>query len=72
METTKEQLLGMCIRSAKGGADMVQLVTVKELCSMIGISRATFYRRKLADKFTAYKVGKSIRYDAADIKKLKI
>lgn len=51
---------------------MVKLVTVKELCSMIGISRATFYRRKLADKFTAYKVGKSIRYDAADIEKLKI
>lgn len=51
---------------------MKKLLTQKEVCEILGIDKSTFIRRNMGDRLTPYKVGKRIKYNADDIKKLQI
>lgn len=49
-----------------------EFLTVKEMCTVMGISEKTFYVNRMAEKLQGYKIGKSIKYRKKDIEKLRI
>lgn len=49
-----------------------EYLTVKELCTVMGISEKTFYINRMAEKLPGYKIEKSITYRKKDIEKLRI
>lgn len=47
-----------------------ELLTVTEVCQMLGISRSTFARNRIGAMLRPYKVGKRIKYRKSDIDRL--
>ena len=48
-----------------------EFLTQKELCTVLGISRATFNKYKVWEQIPPYKVGGKLKYKKADIERLK-
>ena len=49
-----------------------ELLTQKEVCEMLGIDHKTFARNRIGDKLRIYKVGKRVKYSAADVERLRL
>ena len=49
-----------------------ELLTLKEVCEMLGIDHKTFARNHIGDKLRIYKVGKRVKYSAADVERLRL
>lgn len=49
-----------------------EYLTVTEVCEVLGISRQTFVRERIGEKLGAYRIGKKVKYKAADIERLRI
>lgn len=48
-----------------------EYLTQKELCTVLGISRATFNKYKVWEQIPPYKIGGKLKYKKADIERLK-
>ena len=48
-----------------------EFLTQKELCTVLGISRATFNKHKVWEQIPPYKIGGKLKYKKADIERLK-
>lgn len=51
---------------------MKKLLTLKEVCEMLGIDHKTFARNHIGEKLRIYKVGKRVKYSAADVERLRL
>lgn len=49
-----------------------EYLTQKEVCEILGISRQTFARERIGERLGAYRIGKKVKYKAADIERLRI
>lgn len=48
-----------------------EFLTQKEMCDVLGISRATWNKYRIWEQIPPYKVGGKMKYRKADIEKLK-
>ncbi|WP_077391668.1 helix-turn-helix domain-containing protein [Mobilibacterium timonense] len=52
--------------------DKRELLTIKEMCEVMGISESTWKRNKIGAKLTPYKVGKKIKYRRSEIERFRM
>lgn len=52
--------------------DNRELLTIKEMCEVMGISESTWKRNKIGAKLTPYKVGKKIKYRRSEIERFRM
>lgn len=57
-------------RGTREGEQPMQRITVKEAAKMLNLSVSTIRGYTRSGQLTAYKIGKSVRYDPADIEAL--
>ena len=48
------------------------LLTQKEVCEALGIDPKTFARNRIGEHLRIYKVGKRVKYSAADVERLRL